>query len=485
MKKHLVWLRADLRSIDNTALTAACADPEADIAAVYFITPKQWQQHHVAGCRVDFELRTLQHLSKQLAALNIPLLIVETANFYSQAQALLDLCQQHLFSAVYFNKQYEINELARDESVQQLLAQHHINTFDFDDQCLVAPYKVLTGEGRFYSVFTPFKKTWLQCIYQQGVNIQSAPDKRPSLWLTPSYVPKRVTGFESHITEEIAHSLWPAGEEAALDKLARFCDDHIRNYKDKRDFPNLDDSTSRLSPYLAIGAISPRQCYQAAINEQQAYGPSAGIDQWISELGWREFYKHIMVGFPRVCKHQPFRTDTKDLVWKHDEAAFQRWCAGKTGFPLVDAAMRQLNTIGWMHNRLRMVVSMFLTKDLFIDWRWGEQYFMEKLLDGDLAANNGGWQWSASTGNDSAPYFRIFNPLLQSQKFDPNGDFIRRYVPELAHLDNKTIHQPHDKQQLLWLDYPLPMIDHKAACAFTISQFQQLKELPIGRADND
>ena len=275
------------------------------------ITPKQWQQHHVAGCRVDFELRTLQQLSKQLAALNIPLLIVETANFHSQAQALLDLCQQHLFSAVYFNKQYEINELARDESVHQLLAQQQIDTFDFDDQCLVAPYKVLTGEGRFYSVFTPFKKTWLQCIYQQGVNIQAAPDKRQSLWLTPSDVPKHVTGFKSHITEEIAHSLWPAGEEAALDKLARFCDEHIRNYKDKRDFPNLDDSTSRLSPYLAIGAISPRQCYQAAINEQQAYGSSAGIDQWISELGWREFYKHIMVGFPRVCKHQPFRTIPK------------------------------------------------------------------------------------------------------------------------------------------------------------------------------
>lgn len=485
MNKHLVWLRADLRTIDNTALIAACANSNAQVAAVYFITPKQWQTHHVAGCRVDFELRTLAKLSQQLAALNIPLLIAETPDFAHQAQALLSLCQTHGFNHLYFNKQYEINELARDTAVEQLLAQHQIHCFDVDDQCIVAPHNVLTGDGRFYSVFTPFKKTWLQVIYQQGIRVQAAPEKRATLWLEPSPIPQQVTGFNSHISQETALTLWPAGELAALDKLAHFCDAHIRDYKDKRDFPNLDDSTSRLSPYLAIGAISPRQCYQAAINEQLAYGPSAGIDHWISELGWREFYKHIMVGFPRVCKHQPFRSDTKDLAWRHDEAAFQRWCEGKTGFPLVDAAMRQLNTIGWMHNRLRMVVSMFLTKDLFIDWRWGEQYFMAHLLDGDLAANNGGWQWSASTGNDSAPYFRIFNPLLQSQKFDPNGEFIRRYVPELAHLDNKSIHQPHDKQQLLWLDYPLPMLDHKAACAYTISQFQQLKELPIGRADNN
>jgi deoxyribodipyrimidine photo-lyase len=484
MSKHLVWLRADLRTIDNTALLAACADGQADIAAIYFITPEQWQQHHVAGCRVDFELRTLQHLSQQLAALNIPLLIAETANFRNQASALLSFCQQHGFTSIYFNKQYEINELARDDAVCELLAQHQIDSYGFDDQCIVTPGKVLTTEGQFYSVFTPFKRNWLQRIHQQGLIVQATPKKRAALWLTPSAIPQHISGFTSHITLDIAQTEWPAGEEAALEKLHHFCNEHIRHYKDKRDFPTH-PGTSRLSPYLAIGAISARQCYQAAMNEQQRCGANDSIDQWVSELGWRDFYKHIMVGFPRVCKHQPFRRHTTALTWRQDKEAFQRWCDGQTGFPIVDAAMRQLNTLGWMHNRLRMVVSMFLTKDLFIDWRWGEQYFMERLIDGDLAANNGGWQWSASTGNDAAPYFRIFNPLLQSQKFDPNGDFIRHYVPELAHLDNKNIHMPHGKQQLLWLDYPLPMVDHKQACAYTISQFQELKTPPIGQAEND
>ncbi|HNB19211.1 MAG TPA: FAD-binding domain-containing protein, partial [Agitococcus sp.] len=264
-------------------------------------------------------------------------------------------------------------------------------------------------------------------------------------------------------------------EEAALKRLDIFCQHHIRGYKDNRDYPLHPEGTSRLSPYLAVGSISARQCFQAAINEQQAYGHSDGIDCWISELAWRDFYKHLMVAYPHLCKHKAFKANTDNIVWRHDQVDFQRWCEGKTGFPIVDAAMRQLNTIGWMHNRLRMVTAMFLTKDLFIDWRWGERYFMEHLIDGDLAANNGGWQWSASTGNDAAPYFRIFNPALQSQKFDANGDFIRRYVPELAHLDSKTIHEPHGKQRQLFLDYPLPMVNHKQACAFAVEQFEKIK----------
>lgn len=485
MNKHLVWLRADLRTIDNTALAAACSHKQADVAAVFFISPQQWRSHHIAGCRVDFELRTLKVLGKQLATLNIPLLIVETTDFASQPNALLTLCRTLRVDAVFYNKQYEINERIRDQTTDHLLISHDIACHAFDDQCIVPPGRILTGDGKFYSVFTPFKKNWLHHINHYGYTLHARPEKRRELWLTPSVIPAQLDGFTSHISSETSLSLWPAGEEAALDRLADFCEQRIRQYKERRDIPDLDDGTSRLSPYLAVGAISPRQCYQAVVNQQHQHGPDAGMEQWISELGWREFYKHLLIGFPRLCKHQPFRLDTRALNWNHDEAAFKRWCEGKTGFPLVDAAMRQLNTIGWMHNRLRMVVAMFLTKDLFIDWRWGERYFMEHLIDGDLAANNGGWQWSASTGNDAAPYFRIFNPARQSEKFDPDGAFIRRYVPELAHLDNKTIHEPHGKQRQLWLDYPEPMVDHKAACAYTISQFKELKEMPIGRAEND
>ncbi len=475
MQKHLVWFRADLRTIDNTALFMACQHPNVEVLAVYFISPEQWQQHHMAGCKVDFELKTLRQLSHTLNALNISLLIVQTPNFASQIDAIIALMQQHDINHLFYNKQYEINELRRDETLKKRLLTSNIITHDFDDQCLVAPTKILTGDGRFYSVFTPFKKNWLQKIASQGYKIYPTPSPRTQAnTITPSPIPVAVDGFSSHISLTTANEYWPAGENAALKRLQYFCEHHLRTYKDERNFPML-NGTSKLSPYLAVGALSPRQCYQAAVNVQLEHGTNDSIEQWISELAWREFYKHIMIGFPRVCKNQPFKLATNDLYWRHNEADFKRWCEGKTGFPLVDAAMRQLNTTGWMHNRLRMVVSMFLTKDLFIDWRWGERYFMEHLIDGDLAANNGGWQWSASTGNDAAPYFRVFNPKLQSERFDANGDFIRQYVPELAHLDNKSIHEPHGKQQQLFLDYPLPMVNHRTASQAAIDAFKQLK----------
>lgn len=468
--KHLVWFRADLRTTDNTALFMACQDTQAEVLAVYFITPQQWQKHHVAGCRVEFELNTLKQLSHDLSLLNIRLLVLSTPDFSSQTNDVTALCQQHNINHVFYNKQYEVHEKQRDAQVKQQLLALNIHSHDFDDQCVVAPSKILTGNGHFYSVFTPFKKTWLQYTQQYGFSVLPTPQARQKISITPSPIPVLVNGFSSHISQ----TSWPVGEHAALQRLQDFCQHNINNYKTQRDFPLL-NSTSQLSPYLAVGAISARQCYQAAINQQQFNGYNDGIDQWISELVWREFYKHIMVGFEHVSKNKAFKQETETLPWRHDQDDFERWCNGQTGFPLVDAAMRQLNTIGWMHNRLRMITAMFLTKDLLIDWRWGERYFMQHLIDGDLAANNGGWQWCASTGNDAAPYFRIFNPTRQSEKFDATGDFIRQYVPELAHLDNKTIHEPHTKQQNLFLDYPLPMVNHQLATQATIAHFKQLK----------
>lgn len=474
MTKHLVWFRADLRTTDNTALFMACQDMQAQVLAVYFITPQQWHKHHVAGCRVEFELNTLKQLSHDLSALNIPLLVLSTLNFNSQINDLTALCQQHNINHVFYNKQYEINEKQRDTQVKQRLLALNIYSHDLDDQCVVAPSKILTGNGNFYSVFTPFKKTWLQYTQQYGFSVLPAPQVRQPIPITSSTIPSSVDGFNSHISPPISQTQWPAGEHVALQRLQDFCQHNISNYKTQRDFPLL-NSTSQLSPYLAVGAISARQCYQAALNQQQFNGYNDGIGQWISELVWREFYKHIMVGFEKISKNQAFKQETETLPWRHDQDDFERWCNGQTGFPLVDAAMRQLNTIGWMHNRLRMVTAMFLTKDLLIDWRWGERYFMQHLIDGDLAANNGGWQWSASTGNDAVPYFRVFNPTRQSEKFDATGDFIRQYVPELAHLDNKTIHEPHTKQQNLFLNYPLPMVNHQLATQATIAHFKQLK----------
>jgi deoxyribodipyrimidine photo-lyase len=238
-----------------------------------------------------------------------------------------------------------------------------------------------------------------------------------------------------------------------------------------------ENGTSTLSPYLASGIVSARQCFHYAMIKRHHAASSVGFDTWISELCWRDFYKHILVAFPKVCRNQPFKDETKALKWQQDEVLFTAWCNGKTGYPIIDAAMRQLKKTGWMHNRLRMITAMFLTKDLFIDWRLGERFFMQHLVDGDFSANNGGWQWSASTGNDAVPYFRIFNPVLQSKKFDPDGRFIRQFIPEISHLSDQQIHLPHAKGQVSQLNYPLPIVDHSLARTFTLSQFNALKTM--------
>ena len=479
--RHLVWLRADLRCTDNTALHAACTDSKAELACVYAITPDQWRSHDVAGCRIDFELRTLAALRTELDALNIPLLILECSDFAALPAQLASLVQQHRIDAVFFNRQYEVNELARDAVVTATLNGIGVSVRAFDDQCAVTPGTLLTGEGRFYSVFTPFKRVWLTRLFPQGPDLLPRPRKRLSRFADSDIITTQIRGFPAHISPDTALKYWPAGEKAALKRLHRFVDKSLRAYAEQRDFPAL-QGTSTLSPWLAVGAISVRQCLHAALQaKRESLAGEKSIDTWISELCWRDFYKHVMVGFPRVCRYQPVQRETAAIQWRHDPEPFQRWCEGRTGFPLVDAAMRQLQELGWMHNRLRMVVAMFLSKDLFIDWRWGEGFFMQHLIDGDLAANNGGWQWSASTGNDAAPYFRIFNPVLQSQRFDPEGVFIRHYVPELRDLDNKQIHAPWlGKQASLFVDYPPPMVDHAKAKDFAVEQFRNLKLLRAG-----
>lgn len=474
--RQLVWLRADLRATDNTALALAATNPRTEVACVYAITPGQWQQHDVAGIRIEFELRTLRELSQQLEHLNIPLLIIQTPDFATLPRKLADLCRTHSITAVHCNKQYEVNELDRDAKVKATLESNGVSFHAHDDQCIIPPGRVLTGDGRFYSVFTPFKRNWLAQIESQGLSIRPAPRKRPSRFIESSSIPASVNGFVSHINEATINDWWPAGESAAQARLRHFVANGLRFYDQRRDFPELthDDGVSRLSPYLAVGAISARQCLNAAMTYRHQHGSTKGAEQWISELGWRDFYKHVMVGWPHVCKHRPFRLETSHIPWRHDEGDFQRWCEGRTGFPLVDAAMRQLQQTGWMHNRLRMVVAMFLTKDLFIDWRWGERFFMQHLIDGDLSANNGGWQWSASTGNDAAPYFRIFNPVLQSERFDPKGNFIREYVPELRHIHDKSIHQPGVS---LFSEYPAPMVERRIVKDRVLSHFRDLKPL--------
>jgi len=280
-----------------------------------------------------------------------------------------------------------------------------------------------------FKVFSPFKKAWLEYIKQTGVGYFAKP---------------QIDEVKISDSDTGKSSSWPLVTDIEKHVIPTFFEDKLSAYKDQRDFPNI-KGTSGLSPYLAIGALSPRYLMILLLNKHPdiLYATETQEFSWLNELIWRDFYRHLMFHQPRLCKHQSFNEKYQNTQWPNQQKLFDAWCQGKTGYPIVDAAMRQLNTTGWMHNRLRMIVASFLTKHLLVDWRWGEKYFMNQLIDGDLAANNGGWQWAASTGCDAQPYFRIFNPILQSQKFDPDGEFIRKYLPQLSDVPNKEIHFPH------------------------------------------
>lgn len=478
--RSLVWFRNDLRVNDNTALHAATRRGQRGdgCVALFVIAPPQWKRHDYAPVRVDFILRNLAMLSRSLADLNIPLRVLHADQEAAIPNLVLREAQEHRCETLHFNREYEVDEAARDAKVTSLLESKKIAVCAHHDQTALPPGSVRTKEGKPFSVFTPFKKRWeVFHMEQGGTPVLPTPAPQATTNIRPSPVPSSVPGFES----KIGPTLWPAGEDAALAALRKFAHDRIGRYDSDRDVPSI-PGTSRQSVSLATGVVSPRRCLATAIEANggklDAGGP--GPTRWLSEIVWREFYVHVVAAFPRVCTHRAFKPATDRIAWSRDEQMFARWKSGTTGVPIVDAAMRQLNQTGWMHNRLRMVAAMYLTKDLFIDWRWGEQYFMQNLVDGFLASNNGGWQWSASTGTDAVPYFRIFNPVSQSRKYDPEGAFIRTYCPELAALDNEEIHDPYSDETGVAplrrprLDYPRPIVDHRRAREVVLAAFKAI-----------
>ncbi|ENG6106815.1 deoxyribodipyrimidine photo-lyase [Serratia liquefaciens] len=472
MTTHLVWLRNDLRITDNKALHAACSDPEARVLAVFIATPQQWQQHQMAPRQAAFIHAGLLQVQQALAERGIPLRYHQCDNFSASVDWLVAYCTQERVDALFYNRQYEINERQRDQRLEQRLAGQVICQ-SFDDSLLLPPGSVQTGGGEMYKVYTPFRKAFIQRLTESDIRSVPAPKPRAGGALPTSAVPE---AFDYPPAEPTGD--FPSGEEAALQRLRSFCREQVQDYLKQRDLPAI-DGTSGLSPYLAIGVLSPRQCFNRLRAEcpQVLENPDGGAFGWLNELIWREFYRHLMVAYPALCKHRPFIDWTDKVRWRNDRELLQAWQQGATGYPIVDAAMRQLNKTGWMHNRLRMISASFLVKDLLIDWREGERYFMSQLLDGDLAANNGGWQWAASTGTDAAPYFRIFNPTTQGERFDPQGTFIRKWLPELADVPDNAIHQPHRwaEQQQRVLDYPLPIVDHKQARLETLAAFEAAK----------
>ncbi|MGQ4879094.1 deoxyribodipyrimidine photo-lyase [Billgrantia sp. LNSP4103-1] len=471
MACSLVWFRSDLRVRDNTALAAAAR--HGTVIAVFLRSVPHWQAHGHGANKLDFWNRGVVALGEALADVGIPLLHRDIAHFDEAPATLLGIAQEVGATALHFNREYPLDEERRDQAVVAAFQRAGISPRGHHDSIAFAPGELLTGKGDFYRVFTPFARAWHRQLTAQRLALHEPPAKQ-----SPPRNPRDTIPPLPRLADApIDASHWPAGEAAASDRLERFLRSRVRRYAAQRDFPAL-AGTSELSPYLALGMISPRQCLQAALNENDgslAEG-DPGIASWVNELVWREFYHHVAAGFPRVCRHRAFQQHTEALAWRNDESDFLAWCEGRTGYPIVDAAMHQLLRTGWMHNRLRMIAAMFLSKHLLIDWRRGEAFFLYHLVDGEFCANNGGWQWAASTGTDAAPYFRLFNPTTQSRRFDPDGRFIAESVPELAGLPSRDRHAPSDAQRA-GAGYPPPIVDHGTARLRALDVFRSLPSL--------
>lgn len=462
---HLVWFRNDLRIDDNPALYRACQNREP-VTAFYCATPKQWQSHNEGAAKIQFRFDLLLDLERQLANLGIPLEIV-TVNWFKQIPSLLaDYCEQNKITHVWFNEEIPFNELQRDAAVTKKLLSKGIRAHSFQHDPIIPPEELITQQGNYYKVFTPWFKNWVsKAAIQSAIKPLPTPKaigKRiPKTQLQKSFSNSTIAkkSYTYSLAKHYDPSLWPATTKTAQQRLFLFIENQLHLYDEQRDIPSLATGTSRLSPYLATGTLSPRGCLNTAIETSKLDGRDWRDDTWIRELAWREFYRYIMYVFPHVGKGQAFKNHPMDHLWETNNEAIAAWQQGLTGFPIVDAAMRQLSTTGWMHNRLRMVTASFFCKLMRADWRIGESFFMQHLIDADFPSNNGGWQWSSATGCDAAPWFRIFNPTRQSQRFDPEGTFIKSMVPELADLDVHSIHNPSSIERAT-TGYPEPILNY-------------------------
>lgn len=458
-KTAIWWIRRDLRLFDNTALSLATQ--QADIVIPLYILDDQLLAH-AAPKRHLFLFDALRNLSSDLQRIGSKL-VIRQGNPVSELKTFFDETQTDVIIAEKDTSPYATT---RDNAASALMP------ILFTQGSSVHPPEVVhKNDGTPYTVFTPFSRAW-KALPRPG-----KPVPAPNTLQTPT----NLNSLPLPETEVLQP--FPASESAAQERLSEFLADTIFSYKNQRNNMNL-NGTSRLSPYLRLGLLSARQTVFSVLElietcEQEGFKEVDSLTTWLNELIWREFYIHILHHYPYVLKHA-FRESLRDIRWRNSPSEFEAWKKGLTGYPVVDAAMRQLEQTGWMHNRARMITASFLTKDLLINWQEGEAWFMQMLVDGDPASNNGGWQWSAGTGTDAAPYFRIFNPVLQGKKFDPAGDYVRTWVPELSDVPNSFIHSPWempaDLQSRLGINigkqYPAPIVDHTLARERTLEAYK-------------
>lgn len=448
--RALVWLRRDLRLYDNTALAEATSLAEEVVCAFVFDTTILKELEDKDDRRITFIHRSLEELDSYLRKRGSALLV----RHGDPVKEIPAVAKALKCDVVVTAKDFEQAAIARDETVAG-----KVNLVTVLDHIVQEGSSIRNQSGAPFRVFTPYSRQWRAQLTPMMIaerkpshlNFVPLQDIEP---LVNPWTLKDI-GFEEN-------SLWlEPGEKAARAQLHEFIDTRAKRYKELRNFP-AGNHTSWLSAHLRFGTVSIRECFRLGMGVNE---------KWVTELIWREFYSMILQSFPEV-ETTTFQAQYRDLEWPGTKEHFQKWCDGETGYPIVDAAIRCFNATGWMHNRLRMIVASFLSKDLLCDYRWGEAYFARKLLDFDLASNNGGWQWASSVGCDPQPYFRIFNPLLQSQKFDAKGEFIREWCPELADLSDKEIHWPHDSL-LAPEGYPAPIVDHAAQRQKALALFKK------------
>ncbi|GAD99258.1 deoxyribodipyrimidine photo-lyase Phr1, putative [Paecilomyces variotii No. 5] len=486
------WFKSDLRLHDNRALHLAyqtAKEKNIPLIGLYILSPQDLTAHLSSPARVDLTLRTLSQLKRDLSELDIPLYMETQESRKNIPQRIIDLCQKWGANKLYANLEYEVDELRREAKLIKLCASNAIKFETAHDTCVVPPGKLTSQQGKQYAVYSPWYRSWLGYLNENRDCLEPSEElgsnpgdaRRSFKELFASEVPTAPENKQlSEEEQKYLSHLYPAGEHEALRRLEKFLEEKVRDYADARNTVS-GQTTSILSPYFASGALSARTAVEQArkANKGSLQHGDAGLVQWIGEVAWRDFYKHVLVHWPFICMNKCFKPEFTNLEWEYDEGKFTMWCEGKTGFPIVDAAMRQLKQDKWMHNRTRMVVSSFLSKDLLIDWRRGERYFMENLIDGDFASNHGGWGFGSSTGVDPQPYFRIFNPLRQSERFDPDGEYIRKWVPELRDIKGPEIHEPYTRGAEAIAQksgYPRPIVDHATSRNLALQRYKRASE---------